>query len=156
MNSQLQHGGSSSLARDQTQAPALKVWSLSHWTTREVPEGSFLKRKLTVKPFLKQASSDLHWLCCYHTRWRWTLSFLFYFFKVNTFFGAGWRGCSPFQTCLWGAAVPWAVGSQKSGSRPGFTICHDHLCVQPSPWAAVSSFQKLGTTPAASQRCHEN
>ena len=56
-----------------------KVWSLSHWTTREVPGGSFLKRKLTVKPFLKQASSDLHWLCCYHTRWRWTLSFLFYF-----------------------------------------------------------------------------
>ena len=35
--SQLQHVGSSSLTRDWTQAPALGVWNLSHWTTREVP-----------------------------------------------------------------------------------------------------------------------
>ena len=36
------HAGSSSLTRDQTQAPALGVWSLTHWTTREVPELHFL------------------------------------------------------------------------------------------------------------------
>ena len=35
--SQLQHVGSSFLTRDWTQAPALGVWSLSYWTTREVP-----------------------------------------------------------------------------------------------------------------------
>ena len=35
--SQLQHVGSSFLTRDWTQAPALGVWSLSHWTTKEVP-----------------------------------------------------------------------------------------------------------------------
>ena len=31
------HVGSSYLSRDQTQAPALGAWSLSHQTTREVP-----------------------------------------------------------------------------------------------------------------------
>ena len=30
--------GSRSLSRDQTQAPALGTWSLSHWTIREVPD----------------------------------------------------------------------------------------------------------------------
>ena len=35
--SQLQHVGSSSLTRGQTRAPALGAWSLSLWTTREVP-----------------------------------------------------------------------------------------------------------------------
>ena len=35
--SQLQHAGSSSLTRDQTQVPALGAQSLSHWTTREFP-----------------------------------------------------------------------------------------------------------------------
>ena len=34
---QLQHMGSSSLTRNQTGPPALGAWSLSHWTTREVP-----------------------------------------------------------------------------------------------------------------------
>ena len=29
--------GSSSLARDRTQAPAMGAWNLSHWTTRKVP-----------------------------------------------------------------------------------------------------------------------
>ena len=33
----LQHVGSSSLTRDQTQVPFLGVWHLTHWTTREVP-----------------------------------------------------------------------------------------------------------------------
>ena len=37
MQTQLQHVGSSSLTRDQTQAPALGVQSLSRWTTREAP-----------------------------------------------------------------------------------------------------------------------
>ena len=32
---------SSSLTRDQTRPPALGAWSLSHWTTREVPLRSF-------------------------------------------------------------------------------------------------------------------
>ena len=32
--------GSSSLTRDQTQAPALGAWGLSHWSTREVPATS--------------------------------------------------------------------------------------------------------------------
>ena len=35
--SQLWRVGSSSLTRDPTQAPALEVQSLSHWTSREVP-----------------------------------------------------------------------------------------------------------------------
>ena len=35
--------------RDQTQAPAVKVLSPSHWTTRELP-GSFLKRCLGLTP----------------------------------------------------------------------------------------------------------
>ena len=34
----LQHVGSSSLTRDRTQAPCIGVWSLRHWTTREVPD----------------------------------------------------------------------------------------------------------------------
>ena len=29
--------GSSSLTKDRTRVPSLRVWSLSHWTTREVP-----------------------------------------------------------------------------------------------------------------------
>ena len=33
----VQHVGSSSLTRNQAGAPALGVWCLSHWTTREVP-----------------------------------------------------------------------------------------------------------------------
>ena len=36
------HVGSSSLTRDQTQAPALGTWSHSYWTTREVPH-DFIK-----------------------------------------------------------------------------------------------------------------
>ena len=35
-NLQLYHLASCSLAKDQTLAPALGAWSLSHWTTREV------------------------------------------------------------------------------------------------------------------------
>ena len=35
--------GSSSLTRDQTWASVLGVWSLSHWTTREVPLQSYCK-----------------------------------------------------------------------------------------------------------------
>ena len=38
----LQNVGSSSLAKNQTRPPALETWSLSHWTTREVPR-SILK-----------------------------------------------------------------------------------------------------------------
>ena len=34
----LQHVGSCSPTRDPTQAPALGAQTLSHWTTREVPE----------------------------------------------------------------------------------------------------------------------
>ena len=34
----LAYVGSRSLSRDQTQAPALGAWSLSHWTIREVPD----------------------------------------------------------------------------------------------------------------------
>ena len=37
----LWHVGSSSLTRDQTQPPALEAQSLSHWTTREVPQEHF-------------------------------------------------------------------------------------------------------------------
>ena len=29
--------GSSSLTRDQTQAPAFRAWNLGHWITREIP-----------------------------------------------------------------------------------------------------------------------
>ena len=37
--SSLQHVGSSSLTRDGTLGPPVSgVWSLSHWTTREVPQ----------------------------------------------------------------------------------------------------------------------
>ena len=38
---QLQHVGSDSLTRDQTWLPCIGVWSLNHWTTREVPLGLF-------------------------------------------------------------------------------------------------------------------
>lgn len=38
MGSWLSHAGPSSLTRDQTQAPCVGEWSLSHWTAREVPE----------------------------------------------------------------------------------------------------------------------
>ena len=37
------HGGSSSRPRDGAWAPALRVWSLGHWTTGEVPVYPFLK-----------------------------------------------------------------------------------------------------------------
>ena len=37
----LWHVGSSSLTRDRTWAPALGAWSLSHWTTRQVPVSAF-------------------------------------------------------------------------------------------------------------------
>ena len=38
MGSLLQHVGSCSLTRDRTQPPALGVWHLSHWNTREVSQ----------------------------------------------------------------------------------------------------------------------
>ena len=38
----MQHAGSSSLTRNQTLAPALGVWSLSHWPTQgSVGDNSF-------------------------------------------------------------------------------------------------------------------
>ena len=37
LQSSLRHAGSSSLTRDQIRAPCIGVWSLSHWTSREVP-----------------------------------------------------------------------------------------------------------------------
>ena len=43
MQTQVQYVGSSSLTKDWTWALALGVRSLSHWTTREVPEGSSFK-----------------------------------------------------------------------------------------------------------------
>ena len=39
--SSLPYVGSSSLNRDEPRTPALGVWSLSHWTTREVPRPPF-------------------------------------------------------------------------------------------------------------------
>ena len=39
----LRSGGSSSLTRDQTQAPYTGLKSLSHWTTREIPVLFFLR-----------------------------------------------------------------------------------------------------------------
>ena len=39
----MQHVGSSSLTRNQVRAPALGVWCLSHWPTREVPALRVLK-----------------------------------------------------------------------------------------------------------------
>ena len=41
-NSYLQHVESTSLTREQTWAPALGAWNLSHWTTREVPAYLFI------------------------------------------------------------------------------------------------------------------
>ena len=41
--SQLRHAGSSSLTGSRTLAPALGVWSLNLWTTREVPTFAVLK-----------------------------------------------------------------------------------------------------------------
>ena len=54
--------GSSSLTRDRTWAPALGVWSLSHWATREVPPAHLFKQ-VTIILFMtsllvaKQTSS---------------------------------------------------------------------------------------------------
>ena len=35
----------SSLTRDQTRVLCIGVWSLNHWTTREVPRGSYIKAR---------------------------------------------------------------------------------------------------------------
>ena len=35
----------SSLNRDQTCAPALEVWSLNHWTTKDVPKRTSLNQE---------------------------------------------------------------------------------------------------------------
>ena len=40
-NLELQHVGSSSPTGIEPRPPALGAWSLSHWTTREVPEDLF-------------------------------------------------------------------------------------------------------------------
>ena len=49
MHSSWWHVGSSSLTRDQTQAPALGAWSLSQWTTREAKH-NFLKIRYCNSP----------------------------------------------------------------------------------------------------------
>ena len=46
---QVQYVGSSSPTRGGTWTPALGAWSLSHWTTREVPLGFRLTRHHHVK-----------------------------------------------------------------------------------------------------------
>ena len=39
----------SSPTRDQTHAPCIEVWSLNHWTTREVPLYNILEGKSMLK-----------------------------------------------------------------------------------------------------------
>ena len=48
-NSSLQQIGSISLTEDRTQAPCIGSQSLSHWTTREVPEQLLLMKHYCVK-----------------------------------------------------------------------------------------------------------
>ena len=47
----LRHVGSSFLTRDQTWAPALGSQSLSHWTTKEVPEGFSLNNEVALEGY---------------------------------------------------------------------------------------------------------
>ena len=73
VNSWLRHVGSSSLTPDWTQAPALEVWSLSHWTTWEVlrdpvfkierrRSGQPLRHCPECSPF--PVSLGPSWACC--------------------------------------------------------------------------------------------
>ena len=57
VDSQLQHVGSRFPTRGQTLSPVLGAWSLSHWTTREVTQGTFLKCR-TIKLLIKIVRLD--------------------------------------------------------------------------------------------------
>lgn len=77
--------------------------------------------------------------------------------KVDIFFGTAeeaavsFRGVYGVQLCtgLW-------VLRNLASNLVLQVISRDYLSVQPFPWATVSPFQRLGTTPATSQRCYEN
>ena len=54
--SQLWYVGSSSLTKDRAWVPALGTWSLSHWTTREVPRRAFSSKE--IKPLFLLLMAD--------------------------------------------------------------------------------------------------
>ena len=78
---QLQHAGSGSLTRRQTWPLALGVWSLSHWTTREVPLWPFLFLFLSEMLVLNGSSRHQwfvpHLASCFFVFLRWCNIFLF-------------------------------------------------------------------------------
>ena len=76
--SSLRHAGSSSLMRDRTWPPALGAWSLSHWTTREIPP-----------PGLLSLLKTFHQLCLLFASWsrhsKWLQLHLYLQLSTKTF-----------------------------------------------------------------------
>ena len=62
LNSSLQQIGSISLTEDRTQSPCIGSQSLSHWTTREVPELIVLMKHYCVKTY-KHLLENLYTFC---------------------------------------------------------------------------------------------
>ena len=77
----MQHAGSGSLTRDHTWPPVLGVWSLSRWTTREVPLLPFLFLFLS-EVLVLNGSSRHQWfvpnlVSCFFVFLRWCNIFCF-------------------------------------------------------------------------------
>ena len=92
--------GSSSLTRDQTQAPCMGAWSLSHWTARKVH--IFFIRLLMI-------------MCFVSTFWLWWIMFLQLLLCSCKNFKS--ESCSVVSDSFWprGLYSPWNSPGQNTG-----------------------------------------
>ena len=92
--------GSSSLTRDQTQAPCMGAWSLSHWTARKVH--IFFIRLLMI-------------MCFVSTFWLWWIMFLQLLLCSCKNFKS--ESCSVVSGSFWprGLYSPWNSPGQNTG-----------------------------------------
>ena len=98
--------------------PALRAWSLSHWTTRKVPNSFLLSSRLTVTGVLPQHHSYV--ISYGNNFWIWKLSFFFTHTSLSGSSFSSVQSVSHVQlsATLWIAARQASLSITNSWSSP--------------------------------------
>ena len=155
MQTQLQYVGSSSLTKDWTWALALGVRSLSHWTTREVPEGASFK---TLSCLLEHSLTHLLTYYLWNVQPSYSLMGYFLFLSFNVLE----NDCTNLKCGVLVAQLCPTLCDPMDYSSPGFSvhgifqwsgIPFSRAPSQPMNWTHVSWIVGRFFTIWATMRC---